>query len=264
MLKGGKARESRNKCEEYRARRRQLENLCEEEDPTTIERRVRELREASLAPHLRQLVEAWAPTIVERLEDARQFREFEWTRLEKIRRREAVSRATAQMREVATARIAQSRKAQPILAARDAAIQRLARVKARRVQLEADVDEMLKGTSWWTQLTYDYPDYNRMDKEIRDLEGDVSLFLTRNAKEIQGAEDKLHAAAGRIDARLQLIEKTVIDAIPDSRQEPFNGDTIARNALILSALSVPVSAWQDISQTGEVYDALRLVNVTCH
>jgi hypothetical protein len=260
VLKGSKARESRSKCEEYRARRRQLENLCEAEDPTMIERGVRELREANLAPYLRQLVEAWMPAIHERLEDTRQFREFELTRLEKIRRREAVSKAAAQMRKVATARIAQSRKAQPILAARDAAIQRLARVKSRRVQLETDVEEMLKGTSWWTKLNYDYPDYNRMDKEIRDLEMDVRLFLVRNAKSIQEAEDKLDAAARRIDARLQLIEKTVIDAIPDKRQEPFDGDTIARNALILSALSVPVSAWQDITQAGEVYDALRSVN----
>ena len=260
VLKGGKARESRTKCEEYKVRRRRLEDLCDEEDPRTIERGIRDLREAKLAPHLRQLVEAWMPTIDKRLEDARRFREFEWTRLEKIRRREAVSKATAQMRERATARIAQSRKAHPVLAARDAAIQRLAWVKARRVQLEADVNEMLEGTSWWTQLTYDYPDYNQMDKQIRDLERDVSFFLARNAKGIREAEEKLDAAAGRIDTRLRLIEKTVICAIPDKRQEPFDGDTIARDALILAALSVPVSAWQDISQAGEVYDALRSVN----
>lgn len=259
-LKGGKARESRTKCEVYRARRRQLESLCDEEDPRTIERGIRDLRETKLTPHLRQLVETWMPAIEKRLEDARQFREFEWTRLEKIRRREVVSKATAKMRKMAKVRIAQSRKAHPVLAARDVAIQRLARVKARRVQLEADVDEMLEGTSWWTRLTYDYPDYNQMDKEIRDLERDVRLFLSRNAKGIREAEEKLDAAAGRIDTRLLLIEKTVIGAIPDRRQEHFDGDTIARDALMLSALSVPVSAWQDISEAGEVYEALRSVN----
>jgi hypothetical protein len=260
LLKIFKARESRSKCEEYRVRRRQLKNLFEEDDPTAIERGIRELSEAKLDPSLRQLVTAWMPTIEKRLEDARQFREFELTRQETNRRRGAVSKATARMRELATTRIAQSRKAHPVLAARDAAIQRLARVKARRVQLEADVDEMLKGTSWWTQLAYDYPDYNQMDKQIRDLERDVRLFLTRNAKRIQEAEEKLDAAAGRIDTRLRQIERTVICAIPDKRQEPFDGDTIARDALILSALSVPVSAWQDIAQAGEVYDALRSVN----
>jgi hypothetical protein len=259
-LKGRKAQESRTKCEEYRARRRQLESLCDEEDPRTIDRGIRDLRETKLAPHLRQLVEIWMPAIEKRLEEARRFRELESNRLEKIRRRKAVSEAVADMREMAKARISQSRKAHPVLAARDAAIQRLARVKARRVQLEADVDEMLKGKSWWTQLTYDYPDYNQMDKEIRDLEWDVKLFLSRNAKVIREAEGKLDAAAGRIDKRLRWIEEAVIGAIPDRRQEPFDGDTIARDALILSALSIPVSAWQDISQAGEVYDALRSVN----
>ncbi|MHC0055718.1 hypothetical protein [Actibacterium sp. D379-3] len=259
-LKGRKAQESRTKCEEYRARRRQLESLCDEEDPSTIDRGIRDLRETKLAPHLRQLVEIWMPAIETRLEEARRFRELEWNRLEKIRRREAVTGAVAKMRETAKARIAQSRKAHPVLAARDAAIQRLARVKARRVQLEADVDEMLEGKSWWTQLSYDYPDYNKMDKEIRDLERDVKLFLSRNAKTIREAEEKLDAAAGRIDKRLRRIEETVIGAVPDRRQETFDGDTIARDALILSALSIPVSAWQDISQSGEVYDALRSVN----
>lgn len=195
-LKGRKAQESRTKCEEYRARRRQLESLCDEEDPSTIDRGISDLRETKLAPHLRQLVEIWMPAIETRLEEARRFRELEWDRLEKIRRREAVTEAVAKMRETAKARIAQSRKAHPVLAARDAAIQRLARVKVRRGQLEADVDEMLEGKSWWTQLSYDYPDYNKMDKEIRDLERDVKLFLSRNAKTIREAEEKLDAAAG--------------------------------------------------------------------
>lgn len=260
VLKGGKARASRTKCEEYRVRRTQLENLGDEEDPTTIERGIRDLRETKLAPHLRQLVEIWMPAIEKRLEEARRFRELESNRLEKIRRRKAVSEAVAEMREMAKARIAQSRKAHPVLAARDAAIQRLARVKARRGQLEADVDEMLKGKSWWAQLNYDYPDYKQMDKEIRDLERDVKLFLSRNTKVIRETEEKLDAAAGRIDKRLRRIEETVIGAIPDRRQEPFDGDTIARDALILSALSIPVFAWQDIAQAGGVYDALRSVN----
>ena len=260
MMKGSKARESRTKCKEYRVRRRQLEDLFEEEDPTAIERGIGQLRAARLAPHLSKLVEAWLPTLDKRLEEAREQKEIERTRLERIRRRESVLKATAQMKEVANAKISQSRKSHPVLAARDAANQRLARVKARRVQLEADVDEMLEGTSWWTQLTYDYPDYNKMDKEIQDLERDVRLFLSRKAEIIREAEEKHDAAVGRIDLRLRLIEENVIGAIPDRRQDPFDGDTIVRNALVLSALSVPVSAWQDISQAGEVYDALRSVN----
>lgn len=259
-LKGCKARDSRTMCEEYRARRKQLESLCDEEDPKMIERGIRGLRETELAPHLRELVETWMPTIETRLEDARQFREFELTRLEKIRRRATASKAAAQMREMATARIAQSRKAHPVLAARDAGVQRLALVNARRVQLEADIDAMLEGTSWWTRLNYDYPDYNKMDKEIKDLEQDVRLFLSREEIAIREAEEKLDAAAGRIDTRLRLIEESVIGAIPDKRQDSFDGDSIARDALILLALSVSVSAWQDISQAGVVYDALRLVN----
>ena len=60
-------------------------------------------------------------------------------------------------------------------------------IKARRVQLEADVDEMLEGKSWWTQLSYEYPDCNQTDKEIRDLERNISFFLSRNSKVIREA-----------------------------------------------------------------------------
>ncbi|MCV6824878.1 MULTISPECIES: hypothetical protein [Halocynthiibacter] len=260
MMKGSKARQSRTKCNEYRARRRQLEDLFKEEDPSAIECGIRQLKATKLAPHLSKLVEAWLPPLYTRLEEAREQKEIERTRLEKMRRRESVLKATAQIKELAKAKICQSRKSHPVLAARDAAIQRLARVKARRVQLEADVDEMLECTSWWTKLTYDYPDYNKMDKEIRDFERDVRLFLSRKADIIREAEEKHDAAVGRIDVRLRLIEENVMGAIPDRRQAPFDGDTIIRNSLILSALSVPVSAWQDISQAGEVYDALRSVN----
>ena len=100
LLKIFKARESRSKCEEYRVCRTQLKNLFEEDNPTAIERGIRELREAKLDPDLRQLVAAWMPTIEKRLEDARQFREFELTRQETNRRRETVSKATARMREL--------------------------------------------------------------------------------------------------------------------------------------------------------------------
>jgi hypothetical protein len=51
MAKGSKARENRTKCNEYKVRRRQLEDLFEEEDPTTIERGIRQLRAVKLAPH---------------------------------------------------------------------------------------------------------------------------------------------------------------------------------------------------------------------
>lgn len=95
MMKGSKASESRTKCKEYRARRRQLEDLFEEEDPTAIERGIRQLRAAKHAPHLSKLVEDWLPTLDKRLEEAREQKEIERTRLEKVRRRETVLKATA-------------------------------------------------------------------------------------------------------------------------------------------------------------------------
>jgi hypothetical protein len=50
-----RARESRTKCEEYRALRRQLEILCDEEDPSAIERGIRDICQTQLALHLMQL-----------------------------------------------------------------------------------------------------------------------------------------------------------------------------------------------------------------
>lgn len=230
-----------------------LEALCRERYPAAIGKHLRELRAAAVEPNLARLIDARRPAIERQLEAAEE-------RVARERRQERLEAAFRAMREHVIARIAHARKYHPRIAARDAAIGMLARVNARRMQLKADVDEILRGASWWQKLTYDYPDYHAMDREIEKLEAKVDRFLRENARAIEAAEVNFAEAEVHALARLACSATVATDAIPDVRHVPCDEDALARQALLLSALSVPVSAWNDLARTGEVYDALRSVN----
>ena len=181
----------------------------------------------------------------------------------KRQRRNSVLKAIAEMQEIAETQIAQLRKKNPIIATHNTVVQQLEQIRSRRVQLEADFMKTKKKMSWWDQLV-DAGEfesrYNEMNKKNDNSEQEINLFLKDHAKLVQEVEIKFISVNMRIESRLQLIKESVINAIPEKRRDPFNGDTIARNALILSALSIPISAWQDISQASEIYDTLRSVN----
>ena len=180
----------------------------------------------------------------------------------KRQRRESVLKTIAEMREMAETRIAQLHKNHLVIATHNALIQQLEQIKSHRIQLEANFRKMQKKMSWWDHLVEGncYSEYNRMNHKIDNEEQKINLFLIDNTKCVEEVKSKLNALNVRINSRLESIKKSVLDAIPEKRRDPFNGDTIAHNALILSALSIPVSAWQDISQAGKIHDALRSVN----
>ncbi len=56
------------------------------------------------------------------------------------------------------------------------------------------------------------------------------------------------------------INEAVLKAIPVHHDQAFDEKRIVHGAFLFSALSVPVSAWRDISQAGDIYDSLRAAN----
>lgn len=189
-------------------------------------------------------------TLLDRAEDR-------WVRSQRSRQ---LDDRFADLRRKVASRLTYARNVDPVLAARNAACRKLERVKARRARLEADVDELLKGASWWQKLNYDYPDYYKMDREIRGLEEEVSRFLFTNSRKIRDAEARFDKAQERSLARIESSKAQAKAAIPTSRDNDFKSDRLARDALTLGLLSVPVSAWNDISKADQVYSALRSVN----
>ena len=244
-------RDSRRKA--YHRCATALNALQSEKNPATIREAWHNLCLNVRDPLEKKLIELRKPVIEQQLEIAE-------NTVARTRRQDILGERLKTMRDHATARIAHARTSHPKLAARDAAVRKLRHVKARRIQLEADVDEILESASWWQKLNYDYPDYRKMDREIEKLELSVERFLSANDEDICAAEAKIDAAEAYAQERMEKYEANAMSAIPVSWHMPCDEDAIARNALLLGALTVPVSIWNDMAQANEVYDALRSVN----
>ncbi len=167
-----------------------LSTLQLEKDPSTIRDGWHNLCLKVRDPLEKQLIKLRKPFIEQQLEIAE-------NAVARTRRQEKLGERLKSMRDHATARITHARASHPKLAARDTAVRNLAHVKARRIQLEADVDEILEGASWWQKLNYDDPDYRKMDSEIEKLERSVERFLSANGEDIRAATAKLDAAEAR-------------------------------------------------------------------
>jgi hypothetical protein len=259
MSRASRKKKLRDECRGYTLA---LDNLEFGTDPSTISNGLGWLDIETYPPYIAEMIARRRPSIEARLKKTKAELEIRQNAEVKDRRISALSEAVSDMRREALEQTIRARKTHPLLSARDAAFSRLSHVKARRVQLEEDVDDSLKGASWWQRLNYDYPDYRAMDRDIEYLERYIRISISIKGQAIREVELRFDHAEARIHTRLKAIEKLVADAIPDSRHVPFKPDEMARNALLFGALSVPVSAWQDFIQADAVYNALRHVNGT--
>lgn len=64
----------------------------------------------------------------------------------------------------------------------------------------------------------------------------------------------------RATERLDTVQAKALTTVPPSHRIPFDDKAIAKSALWLSSLSVPVSAWSDITRSEDIYATLRSVN----
>lgn len=130
------------------------------------------------------------------------------------------------------------------------------------VKLKADAEKRLdeeresRRLKWWFDLTR--PDFEDVEEKIEELKAARQKLLASG--DIAKTESYFHDLTDRVERRTRDIEREAIACIPAAPNDNFDEQRIVQGALMLSALSVPVSAWGDISQAGNVYDSLREVN----
>lgn len=173
------------------------------------------------------------------------------------RRLKIVARC-ADAKRVLSDRIEQQRLASPAIRAErtiTGAIENLKRHKAdAEKQLNEQRDRRL--LKWWFDLTR--PGFEEVDAKIEELGAARQRLIASG--DVRRTEEYYGALISLVDRRTTEIEGAALSAIPLRRNESFDDQRIVQNALLLSAFSVPVSAWRDISQAGVVYDSLREVN----
>src|SRR5690606_30023807 len=124
---------------------------------------------------------------------------------------------------------------------------------AQRQIDEAIANSFLKWRKQWSR-----PDFAEVDAKIAELED--ALRTLEHSPQFRQADQRFAELAVRVEMRARDIETVALAAVPQSRQEAFDADWVVRNALYVSALSVPVSAWGDLSQASDIFATLRDVN----
>lgn len=130
------------------------------------------------------------------------------------------------------------------------------------VKLKADAEKRLdeeresRRLKWWFDLTR--PDFDDVEEKIEELKAARQKLIASG--DIAKTESYFHDLTDRVERRTRDIEIEAVACIPAAPNDKFDEQRIVQGALMLSALSVPVSAWGDISQAGSVYDSLREVN----
>lgn len=130
------------------------------------------------------------------------------------------------------------------------------------VKLKADAEKRLeeeresRRLKWWFDLTR--PDFEEVDEKIEELRSARQKLIASG--DIAKTETYFRDLTSLVERRTGEIEKDAIASIPARPHDKFDDQRVVQGALMLSALSVPVSAWGDISQAGSVYDSLREVN----
>ena len=124
--------------------------------------------------------------------------------------------------------------------------------------MEARWEQAYEGMSWWGKLTNDPPDLSGMDKKFDELEKAKQRLV--DTGELQKAREFFDDMEERSQGRIDASELAALKSVPQSHLEPYDEKSIAKSALLFSAMSVPVSAWGDLSQAGNIYDTLREVN----
>ena len=130
------------------------------------------------------------------------------------------------------------------------------------VKLKADAEKRLneeresRRLKWWFDLTR--PDFEEVEEKIQELRRARQKLIASG--DVAKTESYFRDLTSLVERRTREIETDAISCIPAHPHDNFNDRRVVQGALMLSALSVPVSAWGDISQAGSVYDSLRQVN----
>jgi hypothetical protein len=200
---------------------------------------------------IRRLYVEWASSIEQRLNEVLEAEAHENRRLR-------VALQCANAKRSLLGRVEQQRLASPAIRAERAITDAIENITRHRAVAEARLDEQRerKGLKWWFALTR--PGFEEVDAKIEELEAARVRLIASGA--FAKTEEHFRALAALVDRRTAEIERAAFSAIPEKRHEDFNDERIVQSAMLLSALSIPVSAWHDFNQAGNVFDSLREVN----
>ena len=176
----------------------------------------------------------------------------------RTKRAERLGRLAAAARNEALSRIEIQRQDSPAIRAQRLITTALETIKQHSADAERQLVEQREKRffKWW--FDFNRPDFAEVDAKIAHLE--QAQKTLKASGHIEKTNAIVDARAVRVVRRTAETHAVALSAIPHSRGDAFDEEQILRSALMLSALSVPVSAWGDMTRASDVYDSLREVN----
>lgn len=148
----------------------------------------------------------------------------------------------------------------PIVIARNRVESSLAFLKQRRKELALNWEMAYQKFSWWNKLKYDEtPDFSEMDKVISKLERMKRAIDEDYEHDFQLLEETLKDLKALAVSRVAEAKLKAEEFILNKTDESDETDLL-KTSVWLSAISLPVSVWSDLSDASDIYDALRHVN----
>lgn len=134
-------------------------------------------------------------------------------------------------------------------------------LQSRRAELVYSWGEAYKNFSWWNKLKYgESPDFEELDKTILGMEQALSDLHKSRANEFVKLKTYYAVLINRAFERVATTKCSVDEYVKQCNSEDALGQNLLQKGFWLAMLSLPVSAWADVSRAGDVYDALRSVH----
>ena len=118
------------------------------------------------------------------------------------------------------------------------AIDNLSKLKAD-AEKRLDEERETRRLKWWFDLTR--PDFTEVDEKIQDLTN--ARQKLHASGDLEKTDRYFRDLTNVVERRTREIERNAISAIPTHPDDSFNEERVVEGALMLAALSVPVSAW---------------------
>lgn len=134
-------------------------------------------------------------------------------------------------------------------------------LQTRRADLARNWNEAYKNFSCWNKLKYDEsPDLKELDKTILRMEHALSDLHGAKASDFEKLKTYYAGLISRAFKRVATTKCSVDEYVKQCNSEDALGQNLLQKGFWLAMLSLPVSAWADVSRAGDVYDALRSVH----
>ena len=173
-------------------------------------------------------------------------------------RRYAMEKTINGARSRALTRIQTMRESSPAIRASNLIAESLNALADRRSEIQAAAKARYAAASWWGKMTHDEPDVSSIEEREKGLR--LARYRLAQSGDIERSCAYFEALASRVNSRTDDALASALTTIPKRRENEHDSEGIARGALWLSMLSVPISAWNDVSTANSIYDALRNVH----